>query len=133
MKTDETRRWLRNYLAEIASLLPCGRREKNALLRDLRRNVEDYLADASDASPETLLSVFGTPEQIAESMLQTVKPASLRKKLTLKKAVLLALLAAVLIYAAFVVVSLIDVHTEAHGYFTEGILRIATVIGEWMT
>ena len=132
MKTDETRRWLRNYFAETASLLPCGRREKHALLRELRQNVEDYLADAPEAPPETLLSVFGTPEQIAESMLQTVKPASLRKKLTLKKAVLLALLAAVLIYAAFVVVSLIDVHTEAHGYFTEGILRIITGTGETM-
>ena len=133
MTNNEARRWLRDYCADVSALLPCGRREKNALLRELRQNVEDYLADAPDAPPETLLSVFGTPEQIAESMLQTVQPAALRKKLTLKKAVLLALLAAVLIYAAFVVVSLIDVHTEAHGYFTEGILRIAAVTGETMT
>ena len=129
MTNNETRRWLRGYCADVAALLPCGRREKNTLLRELQRNVEDYLTDAPETEPETLLSVFGTPEQIAESMLQTVKPEALRKKLTLKKAVLLALLAAVLIYAVFVVVSLIDVHTEAHGYFTEGILRIIAVTG----
>lgn len=129
MNNAEERR-LAAYYTEIASLLPCGRREKNRLLRELKADVNEYLAASPDAAPETVAAVFGTPEQIAESMLQSVAPAALRRRLTLKRAILLALLAAVVIYAVFVVVSFIDVHTEAHGYFTEGILHIATGIGE---
>ena len=131
MKQNEIQRWLQGYYAEVSSLLPCDRREKHALLRDLRASVEEYLTEKPFASPETLLSVFGTPEQIAQSALQTADAGVIRKRLTLKKAVLLALLAVVLIYAAFVAASLIDVHTEAHGYFSEGFLRITRMWGGW--
>lgn len=132
MNNAEERR-LAAYYAEIASLLPCGRREKSRLLRELKADVNEYLAASPDAAPETVAAVFGTPEQIAESALQSVAPVSLRRRLTLKRAMLLALVVIVLAYLIFVVVSLIDVHTEAHGYFTEGILRIVTEIGVSMT
>ena len=132
MNKDERRR-LAAYYTEIASLLPCGRREKNRLLRELKADVNDYLAASPDAAPETVSAVFGTPEQIAESALQSVAPVALRRRLTLKRAALLALAVIVLAYLLFVVVSLIDVHMEAHGYFTEGILRIVTEIGVSMT
>ena len=129
MTDKNTRRWLRGYYAEIASLLPCGRRERQALLRELRENVAAYLAESPEAAPETVAAVFGTPRQIADSALQTMDAASLRKRLTLKRAILLALAAALLGYVVFVAVSLIDVHTEAHGYFTEGILWISRIKG----
>ena len=129
MTGKETRRWLRNYYAGVAALLPCGGREKKTLLRQLRASVEEYLANAPEAAPEELVSVFGTPEEIAQSALQTADAGALRKRLSLKRAVLLALLVIVLLYAAFVAVSLIDVHTESHGYFTEGVLRICRMAG----
>ena len=129
MTDKKTRRWLRDYYAGVAALLPCGGREKKTLLRQLRASVEEYLSNAPEATPEELASVFGTPEQIAQSALQTADAGALRKRLSLKKAVLLALLVIVLLYAAFIVVSLIDVHTESHGYFTEGVLRISRMAG----
>ena len=61
MKQNEIQRWLQGYYAEISSLLPCDRRERNALLRELRASVEEYLTDQPCATPEALLSVFGTP------------------------------------------------------------------------
>ena len=97
MNKDERRR-LAAYYTEIASLLPCGRREKNRLLRELKADVNDYLAASPDAAPETVSAVFGTPEQIAESALQSVAPVALRRRLTLKRAALLAL---ALIYLLF--------------------------------
>ena len=52
------------------------------------------------------------------------KFAALKKKILLKRAVLIAILLALVIWAVFAVVGLIDVHTESHGYYEEGLLSI---------
>ena len=98
-------------------------------MNELRGNVTDWLAENEDAQQEDILTVFGTPEQIAESALHGADPAALKKKIVLKRVVFAALLLALLIWAAFAVAGLIDVHTEAHGYFEEGLLAIGYVEG----
>lgn len=117
-------KFLKSYFSQISALLMCDRKTKHMLLRELRGNVTDWLAENEGAKPEDILSVFGTPEQIAESTLQGIPPAALKKKISLTRAVMIALLLALLIWAAFAVAGLIDVHTEAHGYFEEGLLRL---------
>ena len=57
-------------------------------------------------------------------------PMTLKKKLTFKRMLLVSLLIALLIWAAFAVISLIDVHNEAHGFTQEGILHIAALLRE---
>ena len=43
--------------------------------------------------------------------------------------ILVWVLAALLLYLIFLIVSLIDVHEEAHGVFEEGLLAVQTWIG----
>lgn len=116
------------YLSDVSESMMCGRKKKTAVLSELKDGVEAFLAENGDANEETLISVFGTPEQIAQSVLQTEDPKKLKNRIALKKAVLIALTAALLIWGIFAVVSLIDVHNEAHGYLEEGMLRIGAVL-----
>ena len=122
-------KFLKSYYARVSALLLCGGKAKRAILSELRGNVTDWLAENGDARPEDILAVFGTPEQIAEIALQGTDPAARKKKIVLRRAVLAALLLALLIWAAFAVAGLIDVHTEAHGYFEEGLLAIFSAEG----
>ena len=114
-------RELKRYLGEVRRSLVCPQRQKRAFMRTLQGSAEEYLASEPAADRAALEREFGTPGAIAESFLAN-DPASAVKKLRLKHWVLAALAVAVLAYLVFIVVSLIDVHEEAHGYFEEGIL-----------
>ena len=115
------------YLSDVSRSLICGRKKKTAVLSELKDGVEAFLSENGDANEETLISVFGTPEQIAQSVLQTEDTGKLKNRIALKKALLITLTAALLIWGVFAVISLIDVHNEAHGYLEEGILRICAL------
>ena len=126
---NQNEKFLKTYYARVSSLLLCSGKAKRTIMNELRGNVTDWLAENEDAQQEDILTVFGTPEQIAESALHGADPAALKKKIVLKRVVFAALLLALLIWAAFAVAGLIDVHTEAHGYFEEGLLAIGYVEG----
>ncbi len=122
-------RFMKTYYAKVSSLLLCSSKEKRVILNELRANVTEYLEENKDAGPEDILSMFGTPEQIAESAMHGADPAALKKKTLIKRAVLIAILLALFIWAVFAVVGLIDVHTESHGYYEEGLLSILLSVG----
>lgn len=112
------------YFKDVSRALLCGRAQKRAILTALRENLEEYATEHTDASEETLRAVFGTPDEIAAGALEGEDLQALKRKTNIRRAVLIALALALLIWAGFAALSLIDVHTEAHGYIEEGILRI---------
>ena len=120
---------LKEYYKEIEKLLVCDRKKKSVFMSELKANVEDYIADAGETDIESIKAEFGTPEVIAESFLSNVNALAIKKKLSVKKSIIIALIVALAVYIGFVVISLIDVHTEAHGYMQEGIMMINTFIG----
>lgn len=126
---NQNEKYLKKYYARVSSLLLCSRKAKRTIMNELRENVTEWLAENEDARPEDILTVFGTPEQIAESVLHGADPAALKKKILLKRAVFVAILLALFIWAVFAVVGLIDVHTESHGYYEEGLLSILWSVG----
>ncbi len=120
---------LKEYYCEIEKLLVCDRKRKLAFMADLKANIDEYLAIFPDSDIEKIKTEFGTPEVIAESFLSNSNAAAIKKKLDIKKCILMALIIALAVYIAFVIISLIDVHTEAHGHIEEGIMMINTVSG----
>ena len=121
---------LKEYYKEIEKLLICGRKDKSAFMSELKANIEDYISDTGRSDIESIRSEFGTPEIIAESFLSNVNALAIRKKLSVKKCIIIALIVALAVYISFVVISLIDVHTEAHGYMEEGVVIINTLTGD---
>lgn len=120
---------LKKYFREIESVLLCPEKKKSVFINQLKADIDDYLSNSPDADMGEIISVFGTPEEIAAGFSGELSGAELKKRLSVKKAVLFAVLAALIIWAVFAVVSYIDVHTEAHGYFSEGILFIMNNTG----
>lgn len=118
-----TEKELSGYIKEISSLLVCKRRQKNQFVKQIKTELDDFIQDNPGSSMEHIYSTFGTPEQIANCFLEN-RSGYVKKKISIKKCVIACVIAVVLIYAIFVIASYIDVHREAHGYFSEGLLLI---------
>lgn len=118
---------LDEYISSVSSRLVCPSKQKKDFLNQLSDDVEAFLDESANATREDIEALFGSPESIASSFISNADSADIKKKVSLKKLVVIAVTLALLIYFAFVVISLIDVHTEAHGYFEEGI--VPAVIG----
>ncbi len=115
---------LKKYFCDVSKALICDRKQKKLFISQLEADVEAYLAENEDAEIRQIENSFGSPEVIAASFMENVGTEKLKKSLDVKKAIIIAIVAALIIYALFVVISLIDVHGEAHGYFEEGIMMI---------
>ncbi|MCM1363721.1 MAG: hypothetical protein NC122_03130 [Faecalibacterium sp.] len=125
-----TEKELKAYYKETQKLLICDRKRKRAVMTELKTGIGEYISQNENATKDDIISVFGMPEEIARSVIQTADTKEIKHGFSIKKAVIAALVAAVIIYAIFVLISLIDVHTEAHGYIKEGFLYISNIIRE---
>ncbi len=112
------------YLAEISTSLLCGEREKKKFISRLKNDIEAFLEENPEAQAEDIRAVFGSAEEISRSFMENSDPKAIAKKLRMRKYILAAVATVLIIYALFVVISLIDVHSEAHGYIEEGIMMI---------
>ena len=119
MKNDAL---LNEYISSVSSLIICPLKQKKAFLAELRSDVENFLVETENATKEDIENFFGTPESIASSFISNTDSAKIKRKISIKNIIILAVVLALLFYLAFVVISLIDVHTESHGYFEEGIV-----------
>lgn len=120
---------LKAYYSEIEKNLICEHRQKTAFMAELKANIDEYLAISPDADIERIKAEFGTPDEIASSFIGNSDVQTIKKRLDIKKSILIAIALALAIYLAFVVISLIDIHTEAHGFIEEGIMMISTLKG----
>ena len=119
---------LKEYFARISDSVLCDRKQKKAFLKELQSSIEEFRLSNPQATASDIEAFFGSPEQIAASFTDNADSVKLKKRLSVKRIVLLAVILVLLIYVAFVVISLIDVHTEAHGYFEEGILTVVGIL-----
>lgn len=114
------------YISAVSSAIICSPKKKKAFLNQLRSDVEAFVDENSETTVNDIRNVFGSPESIAESFISNIDSGELKQKITLKRLVFAAIIAMLLIYLAFVVISLIDVHNEAHGYFEEALLCVVS-------
>lgn len=112
------------YYKEIYSSALCAKKQKSDFLKELKEQIEEYIENSPEADIDEIKSVFGSPEEIAAGFSAELSQTEIRKKLGIRKIIIAAVLAALLIWGVFAVISLIDVHTEAHGYFKEGMLNL---------
>ena len=120
---------LKEYYREIEKLLVCERKQKAEFMSVLKADIDENIATVGQADIENIRAEFGTPEKIAESFLSNSDALTVKKRINIKRCIIAAVVAALVIYLAFVIISLIDVHTEAHGYIEEGIMMINTLVG----
>lgn len=119
---------LKQYYSEISKAIVCTGRQKKVFMSQLQGDIDAYLNENPDATLEEIKNCFGSAETIAQSFILNSDSAEIKRKLDVKKCIVIVLIAALLIYAAFVIISLIDVHNEAHGYMEEGIMVINSIL-----
>ncbi len=101
---------LNNYYHGIQKALPCSGYQKQKLMADIRGSVENLLQENPDATFDTVIAHFGTPQQIADTYAAEIPPEELQKKLKIKKWVICITagiaISAVLIWAGAVGIAL---------------------------
>ena len=115
---------LKAYCSSVSKALFCERKKKKAILLELKENAAEFLSENPIAGVDELQKTFGTPGEIAESAMEGEDLLSLKRKTTVRRVIIVAVIVALLIWAGFAVASLIDVHNEAHGYTEEVIIMI---------
>lgn len=113
-----TEKTIRRYCRAVGSYLPCARRQKRQLLRDLRQRLEEYRDEHLDeTSPEER---FGTPQQVAAGYVDDMDTTELLQALRYRRRVITAvvsgILAALAVLTAALCVQLYDYHRSLDGW-----------------
>ena len=115
------RREIEQYLKQIESnLYTCPRKKRSAFLRDFRGNIDAYIEEHPNATLPELKSIFGSPEAIAESFLQSDEFATTKEVVSSKKWIIRTLLAAacILVVGTLILgtIFVVDNYRYTHGY-----------------
>lgn len=113
-----TEKTIRRYCRAVGSYLPCARRQKRQLLRELRQRLEEYRDEHPDeTSPEER---FGTPQQVAAGYVDDMDTTELLQALRYRRRVITAvvsgILAALVVLTAALCVQLYDYHRAIRGW-----------------
>ena len=113
-----TERTIRRYCRAVGSYLPCARRQKRQLLRELRQRLEEYRDEhPEETSPEER---FGTPQQVAAGYVDDMDTTELLQALRYRRRVITAvvsgILAALAVLTAALCVQLYDYHRSLDGW-----------------
>jgi len=112
------------YLQRIEeNLFICPKKKRHAFLRDFCGSLNAYIEEHPAASVQELQGMFGSPEEIAESFLQSEQFDHSKKVFSSKKRVSRIILIAVcvLVAAALILgtIYVVETHRYAHGYWVE--------------
>lgn len=113
-----TEKTIRRYCRAVGSYLPCARRQKRQLLRDLRQRLEEYRDEHPDeTSPEER---FGTPQQVAADYVDDMDTTELLQALRYRRRVITAVVSGILAALAVLTVALCmqlyDYHRAIRGW-----------------
>ncbi len=113
-----TEKTIRRYCRAVGSYLPCARRQKRQLLRDLRQRLEEYRDEHPDeTSPEER---FGTPQQVAAGYVDDMDTTELLQALRYRRRVITAVVSGILAALAVLTVALCmqlyDYHRAIRGW-----------------
>ena len=104
-----TEKDIRRYCRAVGSYLPCSRRQKRQILRDLRQRLAEYRGEHPDGA--SLEEQFGTPQQVAAGYVDDMDTPELLHALRYRRRVTTIVVAGVLTaLAVFAVALYMQVH-----------------------
>lgn len=96
---------VKKYRAQVLRKLPCFQKSKKKLEAKLDKALRNYADENSEPSLEELTCAFGSPEEIAKTLLSEVPQEKQRQYKTLRKIVQIAgsiLIVVILVFATYV-------------------------------
>lgn len=108
------------YLHAIDNNLVCPKKQKKVILEDIAASIRDYIEDENITDISQLYSHFGSAEEIAKTYLADfVTPADIKKAVNKKKALIIGVIVALIIYVLALIIVIVDGHISVNGYIVE--------------
>jgi len=100
----------KQYLNQIKKLLVCKGNQRKQFLNSFEDNMDEYLRDNPDADFSQLQKDMGTPQEIANAFLENEEASKIKKRMSFKKWIIIAIIVVILMIASTLVLALIDAH-----------------------
>lgn len=112
-----TNRERKKYIREIQKLLVCSAKERRKFIRDFNSNIDDFVSDNPDASIDELEKAMGTPQEIADGFMANVSPKYIKKRISIARIFLGAVVFVLIITVFFFTIYGIDAYitNRTHG------------------
>lgn len=111
---------LRQYYRAVRDCLPCSRKQKLSILRDIQAQVAAYLEECPDADISQIEARFGTPLNIAAAFVDDMRTSELLSSMRLRKrittSVIAGLLAVLLLWGCGVGFAAARSYSSSNGY-----------------
>ena len=93
---------------------------KNSVIKNLEADLQEYLSDHPDATVQDIREHFGAPEAYARELDVTTAPGEKEQRRTFRRRILIAVIAAVaamvLIWAAGVICAVSEANSHTNSY-----------------
>lgn len=121
------------YLQLVKRNLPCGRKLKNTLLRQIKNSLEDFADEHGEQiTMDDIIVRFGTPAELSDTLAGQITRHELKRMIAAKRTMLICVLLACAIALAGILSYIIYDHKRKeafeNGYVTE-VLYTYTVDG----
>mgnify|MGYP006987473157 FL=1 len=117
--------YIKKYVCAVSSFLPCSGKTKKPWLDAIRAQAEGYIAQGGD--PAALAERFGTPQQVAAAYVDEMPTAELLAQLHIRRrvvtTVVLAVVAALAVYAGVLLLQLHTIHQDLSGWSESYVTR----------
>lgn len=118
--------YIEKYVRAVSGFLPCSGKTKKPWLDAIRAQAEDYIAQGGD--PAALAERFGTPQQVAAAYVDELPTAELLAQLHIRRrvvtTVVLAVVAALAVYAGVLLLQLHTIHQDLSGWSEKTVTEV---------
>ena len=94
---------IEKYLSEIQNNLVGSNKTKKNIISEIEGFVYDYAEVKGVKDISDIYSHFGTPEEMAQTFLSQSDPKKIAKAVRIKKAVIVGIIVAILLFATYIV------------------------------
>ena len=118
---------INTYIREIKKRINCPRSRKKELIAEITESIQDFCSNEESVDISKIKERFGTPEEIAESVLRLHEANEVNKSLKVGKRVVVAVVIIALIVGSIVVgIQVLDYWKNVNfreGYFMETVTQ----------
>lgn len=126
---------IKEYIHEIKKGISCSRSRKKELLTEITESIRDFCSNEESVDISKIKQRFGTPEEIAESVLRLHEANEVNKSLKVgKRVVLVVVIIALVVGLVIIGIKVINFWKNENyreGYFTEAIVQPDETV--WVT
>ncbi len=106
---------IKEYIKSVKKQIVCPTAESRQMLRELQANVSDFVQENPDADMVQIVEQFGKPEEIAKNYLADAEPQNIKKAINIRKMLVAAIVASLLIFTSIMIGIFIDARIDGHG------------------